>query len=223
MADLSTVLRSLDAQQAVFIGVDTPFQLENKAAPLWHTSSFIGSGHAVTAVGYVTAAQLADPNEQAVGLLEAPSVFDAFADEAEPGYSARVEEALLSGDPGVLAAVRTESELGQRISSGGGMILFRNSWGSQLGETRIGVDGFQSMTFAYFLARLMIVEARDEFGAAACGVDFGFDDPFFESFAGQARDVAWDTVKAQLVTGVITSGGDASQMRTLIENCRASE
>lgn len=223
IGDLATVLHSLDAQQAVFVGVDTPLLLENKASGLWHTSTYRGSGHAVTAVGYVTAEELADPDEQFVGLLGTPSVFDAFAVRMEPGYAERIEQALASEDPERVASVRAESMFGAGVLAEGGMILFRNSWGAELGEVEIGVDGFQSMTFTYFLSRLMLVEARDEFGAAVCDAPFGFDDPFFDAFADQARDVAWKTAKSQILTGIATSGGDTAEVQEAFDLCQAGE
>ncbi len=223
MHDLATVLHSLDAQQAVFVGVDTPVLIENKASGLWHTSTFRGSGHAVTAVGYVTADELGDPDEQFVGLLGSPSMFDAFAGRMESGYADRIEEALASGDPERVASVRTESMFGERVIAEGGMILFRNSWGAELGETEIGVDGFQSMTFTYFLSRLMLIEARDEVGADACDVPFGFDDPFFDTFEEQVREVAWRTAKSQILTGIASSGGDTAEVQEAFEMCQAEE
>ncbi len=223
MDDLATVLRSLGSQQAVVVGVDTPLLLENKASALWHTSTYRGSGHAVTAVGYVTAEEVSDPDEQFVGLLRTPSMFDAFAERMEPSYAERIGKALASEDPEWVASVRAESMFGARVLAEGGMILFRNSWGAELGEVEIGVEGFQSMTFTYFLSRLMLVEARDEFGSAVCDASFGFDDPFFEAFADQARDVAWKTAKSQVLTGIATSGGDTSEAQQLFEMCRAGE
>ncbi|MEM6289779.1 MAG: C1 family peptidase [Myxococcota bacterium] len=220
LSKLATVLHSLDHQEAVFVGVDTPYLLENKSSPLWHSQSYLGAGHAVTAVGYITADKLGDPDEQSVGLLEGPSMFDAFADQMEPDYGWMIQTARASGDAEWVAEVRTESALGQRVVAEGGMILFRNSWGSELGDIEIGVDGFQAMTFRYFLARLMLIEARGDVGPEVCGFEIGYDDPFFETFADDARNLAWDAVKAQFLT---SAGEDAEEMRAAIEDCRAAE
>lgn len=150
-------------------------------------------------------------------------MFDAFAERMEPSYAQRIEKALASEDPEQISSVRAESMFGARVLAEGGMVLFRNSWGSELGEVEIGVDGFQSMTFTYFLSRLMLVEARDEFGVTACDAPFGFDDPFFDAFAEQARDLAWKTAKSQLLTSIAMSGGDTSQAQETFEMCQAGE
>ena len=217
---LATVLRSLDEHEAVFVGVDTPLQLPNKTAALWTTRTYLGSGHAVTAVGYITAEDLADPEEQRTGMLASPSMFDAFAASVEPEYVIRLEEAVANGDTQQLVELRTGSAFGQQVLDEGGMLLFRNSWGTQLDDTEIGVEGFQSMTFAYFLSRLVLVQSRDRLGTEACGVCPGHTDPFFARFGERAREVAWNTVKARVLSSFAQAGEDPTPILEAFETCR---
>lgn len=152
---LALTTQLLDRNQAVVVGVSAPAQGGQFA--LWPTKLAPGSGHAVLALGYVTAEELADPAQQGKGLLA--SLFDTLETKLEPDY-AQKRAAIASNDAAALRDLRVASKLGQYGTSEGGLVFFRNSWGAKVGDVEIGAGGYQTMTYAYFARSLLLVSSR---------------------------------------------------------------
>lgn len=154
---LVLTLRLLDQGQAVVVGVKAPTDF--RAASVWFGRGLTwGGGHAVLALGYVTAEELQRPEEQSKGMLGS-GIFDRLAAALEPEYAAKLS-AGLPPSPEALRDLRSASILGRATRAEGGLVLFRNSWGTQFEGTPIGVDGFQSMTFDFFLKSTSLVQSR---------------------------------------------------------------
>jgi hypothetical protein len=150
---LQMALALMDHGNAAMIAVTDPAS-PNHVQPVWSTKNFtIGSGHAVLAVGYVTADELQQPSEQTRGIL-GNGYFDKLAAMVEPAFKSKLDAGMPT-DATQLRDLRANSLLGQRMISEGGMILFRNSW-----STQVGYQGHQGMSFDYFLKAGMLTEGR---------------------------------------------------------------
>jgi len=150
---LNLTMSLLDRNQAVMVGVKAPS--ENQQLGVWSERFPPGAGHAVLALGYTTYEELTKPEEQSRGML-GQGIFDKLAGSIEPEYLAKA----LPTDPAARRDARVASRLGRVMRAEGGMLLFKNSWGTKVGDVAIGVDGYQSMTFAYFMKALMLVQSR---------------------------------------------------------------
>jgi hypothetical protein len=156
---LDLTMRLLDRGQAVMMGVLSPANQGPQA--VWRARGLEpGGGHAVIALGYVTYAELQEPEQQKRGLL-GDGIFDRLAGAVEPEYQAKVDAHSLPTDPAALRDARLATKLGQLLKDEGGLVLFRNSWGRKVGDMPIGIDGFQSMTFDFFIRSLMLVQSRE--------------------------------------------------------------
>jgi hypothetical protein len=156
---LDLTMRLLDRGQAVMMGVFSPANQGPQA--VWRARGLEpGGGHAVTALGYVTYAELQKPEEQTRGML-GEGIFDRLAGAVEPEYQAKLDAHALPTDPAALRDARLATKLGMLLKDEGGLILFRNSWGRKVGDMAIGIDGFQSMTFDFFIRSLMLVQSRE--------------------------------------------------------------
>lgn len=159
-ASLKLTLALLDQGDAVFMALNVPAPPANLLA-VWSTRRFQqGGGHAVLAVGYVTYDELADPAEQNRGFLK-DGIFDKLAAAVEPAYAEKLQQGLPS-DPVALRDVRVSSVLGERLKTEGGLVLFRNSWGTSIQGHPVGVDGHQAMTFDFFLKNGMMILGRTQ-------------------------------------------------------------
>lgn len=152
---LEVALGLLEAGDAVMLGVQAPTAAIN---PVWTTRMEPGAGHAVVAVGYLSYDDLGKVAEQRKGIL-GNGMFDQLLAILDAGHLAKIAAAPTDE---AKMAVRLASPLGLRIKEEGGLILFRNSWGTKLGDTPIGVAGHQAMTFDYFVRSGMIVLGRTE-------------------------------------------------------------
>lgn len=184
---LELTMRLLDRGQAVTFGVDSPAGQGPQA--VWRARGFEpGGGHAVLALGYVTYEELQKPDEQHRGMLGA-GIFDRLAGAMEPEYQAKVDAGLPS-DPAALRDARVASKVGQLLKEEGGLVLFRNSWGKSVGDIAIGIDGYQSMTFDFFLRAAMLVQARSN--EAVAGVAWQRDaGPAYCPTITTTRSDAW--------------------------------
>lgn len=155
---LDLTMRLLDRGQAVHLGVASPANQGPQA--VWRARGLEpGGGHAVVALGYVTYAELAKVEEQERGML-GDGIFDRLAGAVEPEYQAKLDAHALPTDAAALRDARLATKLGTLLKDEGGLILFRNSWGRKVGDMAIGIDGFQSMTFDFFLRSAMLVQSR---------------------------------------------------------------
>ena len=153
---LQLALALLDRGDATLLGLTVPGDGQN-AAPVWSTKRDVpaGGGHAVVAVGFVTADELGELREQSRGIL-ANGLFDKLAATVEPGYAERLAAGLPT-DPTALRDLRVGSLLGQRLAEEGGLVVFRNSWGAS-----VGVDGHQAMTFDFYIRNGMLLQGRTQ-------------------------------------------------------------
>jgi hypothetical protein len=151
---LALTMGLVDRGQAVMLAVASPAQA--MASAVWPDALPVGGGHAVLALGYVTAEELANPNEQDRGLLAA--TFDRIASKIEPAYEQQL--AAFPTDKTRKRDLRVQSRLGKLAAAEGGLLFFRNSWGEKVGDVEIGAGGYQSMTFAYFAKSLVLVQSR---------------------------------------------------------------
>ena len=155
---LELLTRLLDQGQAVMVGVESPANQGPQA--VWRARGLEpGGGHAVVALGYVTYAELEDPAQQTRGML-GEGIFDRLAGAVEPEYQAKLDAGALPTEDAALRDVRLATKLGKLLKDEGGLVLFRNSWGRTAGDVPIGIDGFQSMTFDFFLRSVMVVQSR---------------------------------------------------------------
>jgi hypothetical protein len=210
-----------------------PIDMTAKASAVWPARGNLpGGGHAVTAVGYLTADDLADPTEQHRGMLQrsdgAAAIFDRLAAAMEPEAGGRIDAAAAADEPDVaLRDARAQSQLGAIVRNEGGIVLFRNSWGTRLGDLPIGVDGFQSMTFEYFLVAVQLVTARvvPPFEGDACAPSSTLERPeaFFASFADRAADLGWRASAVQVLSQMALGGAPGDSLlaaQSAIAECR---
>ncbi len=181
---LALTMSLLDRGQAVVVGVSSPAQAGHAA--LWPDVLPLGAGHAVLALGYLTAEELADVREHGRGML-GNGTFDRIASKIEPEYAAKLA-AGLPNDPTALYDLRLASKLGKFTASEGGLLFFRNSWGEKLGDVEIGANGYQSMTFTYFAKSFMLMQSRTNPAIA---------------------NVAWSTEQGACPTAIGVAGQDA--------------
>lgn len=155
---LELTMRLLDRGQSVEVGVKAPKNWGTLS--VWFGKGLAwGGGHAVLAVGYLTYEELGRVEEQSRGML-ASGLFDELAGAVEPEFEAKRASGGLPTDPAQLRDARLATKLGKLMKDEGGLLLFRNSWGEKAGDVTIGVRGYQSMTFDFFLKSLMLVESR---------------------------------------------------------------
>lgn len=194
---LATVLLLSEAGQSTFIGLSSPSA--GNMLPLWYKKLPPGGGHAVAVVGHLTADELLDPSQHDRGLL-GEGVFDALAhalDEALPDGVGGEDFAGVK--PGAsreeMMQARLASRLGHKVVEEGGILFFRNSWGSESQGFPIGVHGYQAVTFDYVIQNLslvlgrkhkdikelFIVNGREVEGPAYCPADH-FEVPFNDSY-----------------------------------------
>jgi outer membrane murein-binding lipoprotein Lpp len=154
---LQVMLGLLEAGDAVMIGVKAPTAM---IQPVWTSKLELGSGHAVVVVGYVSYEDLGKLSEQSRGIL-GNGMFDKLIGIVDPSYAAKIAAAT---DDAAKMQVRLNSGLGLRMKEEGGLLLFRNSWGTKApgSDTPIGVDGHQAMTFDYFVRSGMVMLGRQE-------------------------------------------------------------
>lgn len=154
---LEIMLGLLEAGDAVMIGVHAPTAM---AQPVWTSRLDMGSGHAVVVVGYLSYEDLGKLSEQTKGLL-GNGMFDKLIGVIDPGHLQKIAAAP---DDATKMQIRLSSGLGLRMKEEGGLLLFRNSWGTKApgSDTPIGVDGHQAMTFDYFARSGMTMLSRRE-------------------------------------------------------------
>lgn len=155
--NLQIMLGLLEAGDAVMIGVRAPTAMIN---PVWTSRLDLGSGHAVVVVGYLSYEDLGKVSEQSRGIL-GNGMFDKLISIVDPSYPAKIAAATTDE---AKMQVRLNSGLGARMKDEGGLLLFRNSWGTKApgSDTPIGVDGHQAMTFDYFVRSSMTMLGRRE-------------------------------------------------------------
>lgn len=154
---LNLTMRLVDQGQAVMVGVMSPQDWGHLSVWFGRQLQW-GGGHAVV-VGYVTYDELARVEEQARGML-GQGIFDGLAGAVEPEYAAKVAAGELPSDPAARRDARIATKLGKLIKEEGGLLLFRNSWGTKVDHVEIGVQGYQSMTFDFFLKSTTLVQSR---------------------------------------------------------------
>jgi hypothetical protein len=154
---LQVMLSLLEAGDAVMIGVKAPTAM---IQPVWTSKLELGSGHAVVVVGYLSYEDLGKLSEQSRGIL-GNGMFDKLIGIVDPTYGAKIAAAT---DDAAKMQVRLSSGLGLRMKEEGGLLLFRNSWGTKApgSDVPIGVDGHQAMTFDYFVRSGMVMLGRQE-------------------------------------------------------------
>lgn len=144
---LQNILVNLEAKSPAMIAMSVPLTLEGKKSVLWDTDGkSVHAGHAVIVLGYLTAHDLINPDSQASGLLGS-GLFDKLASKVDSSYT-EPDHALSSRE---LSQIRSNSHLGVKIQKEQGILIFRNSWGDVP-----GLSGYQTMTFDYFLAHVML-------------------------------------------------------------------
>jgi hypothetical protein len=162
---LKLAIATIDKGQAALLGVLAPASPANLGG-VWSAKNLkIGGGHAVLAIGYLTYDELASGEEQDRGMLKT-GLFDKIAASVEPDYAARIQAGDLPTDREALRDVRIATKLGLRMKDEGGIVLFRNSWGSSVTineqgqQLEIGIKGHQAMTFEFFLKTGLLSQGR---------------------------------------------------------------
>ncbi|MBX3230042.1 MAG: hypothetical protein KIT84_25590 [Labilithrix sp.] len=150
---LQLALGLMDKGDAAFLALAVPAAPNNRE-PVWMTTVEMGAGggHAVVGVGYVTAEEIDSVAEQSRGIL-VNGAFDRLAKSLDPDYGP------VPSDPAAQRDLRRSSLLGRIVRAEGGIVLFRNSWGSAVG---VDGDGTQAMTFNFFLRQGMLVQGRTQ-------------------------------------------------------------
>lgn len=162
---LNLTVRLLQQKQAVFIGVKSPAQ--GQTLSVWYNKLAPGAGHAVVAVGYLTADELKEKTHHAIGLLK-DGTFDALSKSLDAtliamGNIKEVSYTILPEDNAeAIYNKRLSSNLAKVILREGGVLFFRNSWGAKLDTLDIGAGGYQSMTFDYFLQNSSLVLSKQK-------------------------------------------------------------
>ena len=157
---LVDLLARLVIKRAGMIAFSVPVTHEGKKSVLWDAEKRdVHAGHAVVALGFLTSDDLNNPAAQTEGFLGS-GLFDQMASKYDTSYALPEKE----WDQKKLSQHRRESAFGQRVVAEQGIIIFRNSWGDVP-----GLNGYQAMTFDYYLAHLMLQISSKDSGLSVAG------------------------------------------------------
>lgn len=129
----------LDRGYASVVGFPVPEQKSDKVGVLWSADMDVEAGHAVVALGYLSADDFTNERRH-VDPRNYWQIFDQMANAHDKSY--HPPSASLSTSDQM--KVRSGSRLGSKIVNEGGAFLIRNSWGE-----RVGSEGYQFVTANY--------------------------------------------------------------------------
>ena len=152
---LRLLLSRLENKNAAMLAMSVPLTIEGKKSSLWDAeTNEVHAGHAVVALGYLTAQDLRLPANQKVGALGS-GLFDQLSAQYDKSYQTP-PSSLSEVD---LRDYRISSAFGRKVLAEQGIFFVRNSWGDIP-----GLGGYQAITFDFMMAHMMLTMSTRSLG-----------------------------------------------------------